>query len=69
VNDWIREYAGRHEGVTFCDTRATVSAPGQADRLVSSPDGLHPSPEGYKRMAAALEPAVKAALAKAQSLR
>jgi len=69
VNGWIREYAGRHEGVTFCDTRAAVSAPGQADRLVSSPDGLHPSPEGYKRMAAALEPAVRAALAKAQSLR
>jgi acyl-CoA thioesterase-1 len=69
VNDWIREYAGRHQGVTFCDTRAAVSAPGQADRLVSSPDGLHPSPEGYKRLAAALEPAVRAALAKAQSLR
>lgn len=69
VNDWIREYAGRHEGVTFCDTRATVSAPGQADRLVSSPDGLHPSPEGYMRMAAALEPAIRAALAKARSLR
>jgi lysophospholipase L1-like esterase len=69
VNAWIREYASRHEGVTFCDTRAAVSAPGQPDRLVSSPDGLHPSPEGYKLMAAALEPAIKAALAKAQSLR
>ena len=69
VNGWIREYAGRHEGVTFCDTRAAVSAAGQADRLMSSPDGLHPSPEGYRRMAAALEPTVRAALAKAQSLR
>jgi len=69
VNDWIRDYAGRHESVTFCDTRAAVAAPGQPDRLVSSPDGLHPSPEGYKRMASALEPAVRAALAKAQSLR
>jgi lysophospholipase L1-like esterase len=69
VNDWIRDYAGRHGGVTFCDTRTAVGAPGQADRLVSSPDGLHPSPEGYKRMAAAVEPAVRAALAKAQSLR
>ena len=69
VNAWIREYAGRHEGVTFCDTRAAVGAPGQPDRLVSSPDGLHPSPDGYKLMAAALEPAIKAALAKAQSLR
>jgi acyl-CoA thioesterase I len=69
VNEWIREYAGRHEGVTFCDTRAAVGAPGQPDRLVSSPDGLHPSPEGYKRMATALEPAIRAALAKAQALR
>ena len=69
VNAWIREYAGRHEGVTFCDTRAAVGAPEQADRLVSSPDGLHPSPEGYTRMAAALEPAIRAALAKARSMR
>ena len=69
VNAWVREYARRHEGVTFCDTRAAVGAPGLPDRLVSSPDGLHPSPDGYKLMAAALEPAIKAALAKAQSLR
>jgi len=69
VNAWIRDYSGRHDGVTFCDARAAVAAPGQADRLVSSPDGLHPSPDGYMRMAAALEPAIRAALAKARSLR
>jgi acyl-CoA thioesterase-1 len=69
VNAWILDYSARHDGVTFCDTRAAVSAPGQADRLVSSPDGLHPSPEGYTRMAAALEPAIRAALANARSLR
>ena len=69
VNAWILDYSARHDSVTFCDTRAAVSAPGQADRLVSSPDGLHPSPEGYTRMAAALEPAIRAALAKARSLR
>jgi lysophospholipase L1-like esterase len=39
-----------------------VAAPGQPDRLVSSPDDLHPSPEGYKLMAAALEPAIRRAL-------
>jgi len=38
-------------------------------RLVSSPDGLHPSPQGYKLMAEALEPSIRAALAKAQALR
>jgi lysophospholipase L1-like esterase len=65
VNDWIRAYAASHgDRVVFCDTRAAVAAPGQPDRLVSSPDDLHPSPDGYKRMAAALEPAIKLALSK-----
>lgn len=63
VNDWIRAYAARHDGgVVFCDTRAAVAAPDHPDRLVSSPDDLHPSPDGYKRMAAALEPAIRRAL-------
>jgi lysophospholipase L1-like esterase len=63
VNDWIRAYAASHAGsVVFCDTRAAVAAPGEPDRLVSSPDDLHPSPDGYKRMAMALEPAIKQAL-------
>ena len=70
INDWIREYAARHaDAVAFCDTRAAVAAPGQPDRLVSSPDNLHPSPEGYKLMAAALDPAIRDALAKVRSLR
>jgi len=69
VNDWIRSYAASHSDVVFCDTRAAVAAPGQPDRLVSSPDDLHPSPEGYRLMAAALEPAIKTALGKARSLR
>ena len=70
VNDWIREYVASHAaGIVFCDTRAAVAAPGEPDRLVSSPDDLHPSPEGYKLMAAALEPAIVTALAKARTLR
>jgi lysophospholipase L1-like esterase len=68
VNDWIRAYAAAHAGVVFCDTRAAVAAPGQPDRLMSSPDDLHPSPDGYKRMALALEPAVKLALSKTPAL-
>ena len=67
INDWIRAYAAAHPAaVVFCDTRAAVAAPGQPDRLVSSPDDLHPSPDGYKRMANALEPAIKQALALAR---
>jgi lysophospholipase L1-like esterase len=69
VNSWIRGYADRYPDVVFCDTRAAVAAPGQPDRLVSSPDDLHPSPDGYRLMALALEPAIKAALSRAQSLR
>jgi lysophospholipase L1-like esterase len=69
VNEWIRAHAASHPGtVVFCDTRAAVAAPGQPDRLVSSPDGLHPSPDGYRRMAEALEPAIKTALSKARPL-
>jgi lysophospholipase L1-like esterase len=64
INDWIRNYAAGHPAhVVFCDTRAAVAAPGQPDRLMSSPDDLHPSPAGYKRMALALEPAIAHALA------
>jgi lysophospholipase L1-like esterase len=70
VNEWIRAYAGRHAADTvFCDTRRAVASPTDADRLLSSPDHLHPSPEGYKLMADALDPAILAALAKARSLR
>jgi len=70
VNDWIRAYVASQEaGIVFCDTRAAVAAPSAPDRLVSSPDDLHPSPEGYKLMAAALEPAIVTALAKARALR
>jgi lysophospholipase L1-like esterase len=69
INAWIRDYAARHADVVFCDTRAAVAAPHAPDLLVSSPDHLHPSPNGYKLMAAALEPVICEALAKAQTLR
>jgi lysophospholipase L1-like esterase len=67
VNAWIRRYADAHPGVFFCDTRAAVAAPGE-DRLLSSSDGLHPSPEGYRSMALALEPAINQALVWAHRL-
>jgi acyl-CoA thioesterase-1 len=63
VNAWIREYAMQHRDVLYCDTRGAVSAPDHPDRLVSSPDNLHPSPDGYRLMALALEPAIKKAIA------
>jgi lysophospholipase L1-like esterase len=64
INEWIRDYASRHADlVFFCDTRAAVAAPDEPDRLASSPDDLHPSPNGYRVMAATLEPAIARALA------
>lgn len=60
VSAWLRDYAARHaDEMAFCDTRMAVAAPGHPDRLVSSPDDLHPSPDGYRLMALALEPAIK----------
>ena len=59
VNAWIRHYAENRAGLTYCDTRAAVAAPAYPDRLVSSPDGLHPSPDGYRLMALAIEPVVR----------
>jgi lysophospholipase L1-like esterase len=69
VNTWIRDVASREVGAVFCDTRAAVAMPGRPDLLASSPDDIHPSPAGYRLMAVALEPAVKAALAAAHPLR
>lgn len=59
VNDWIRTSPSRNGHVFFVDTRAAVAAPGQPDRLIESPDGLHPSPAGYRRMADVIRPVVE----------
>ncbi|HEX7139734.1 MAG TPA: GDSL-type esterase/lipase family protein [Vicinamibacterales bacterium] len=69
VNDWIRNYTASQSSVAFCDTRVAVAAPGDPDRLVSSPDDLHPSPDGYRLMAIALEPAIRRALTNRQGFR
>ena len=59
INEWIlRRAPALHPSLVTVDTRAAAAAPGNPDRLASSPDQLHPDPDGYRRMAAAIEPAI-----------
>jgi lysophospholipase L1-like esterase len=66
VNAWARAYASSHPNVEFVDTRRAVARPDNLDLLVSSPDELHPSPDGYRLMAEALEPAIARAIERAR---
>lgn len=62
VNAWIHKTASTMAGLAWCDTAAAVAAPGRPDRLLHSPDGLHPGADGHRRMAEALRPVVHALL-------
>lgn len=63
INEWIHAMGrGVDPGVVYVDTRAAVASPRDPDRLVSSPDGLHPDAAGYHRMADAIAPAIEQAL-------
>ena len=59
INAWIERQAADKTGLTFVDTRAAVAAAADPDMLCSSPDGLHPDVDGYRRMADALRPAIE----------
>lgn len=66
INDWIRATASADPDIVFVDTRAAVAAVDDTDRLFESPDGLHPSAAGYRRMADAIRPAIERLLTKKQ---
>ena len=62
VNRWIRETSEQDTRLVYVDTRAAVAAAADGDQLSESPDGLHPSPAGYRRMADVIGPALERAL-------
>jgi lysophospholipase L1-like esterase len=62
INTWIRTFSEGNAHVAFADTRAAVAAPGRPDHLFESPDELHPSPAGYRRMADAIRPVLERVL-------
>ena len=62
INAWIRRTAAEDPAVEVVDTRAAASAPGNLDRLFESPDDLHPSSAGYRRMADVIRPVLEAVL-------
>ena len=64
INAWIRDTASSTPGMAFCDTRLAASRPDAPDRLIDSPDGLHPGIEGYRRIGEALVPALRLLLSR-----
>ena len=62
INEWIRKTAADDPAIDFVDTRAAAATPGDPDRLFESPDDLHPSPAGYRRMADAIRPVLETVL-------
>jgi lysophospholipase L1-like esterase len=54
LNNWMEGVVKRKHGRLFCDTNLAVRDKADATRLASSPDGLHPDVEGYRRMGDAL---------------
>jgi lysophospholipase L1-like esterase len=60
VNAWAAT-ASRAPGRLFCDTNLAVRDKENPDLLASSPDGIHPDVEGYRRMGEALTSALERA--------
>ena len=62
INTWIHTFSTGNAHVSYVDTRAAVAAPDRPDHLFESPDDLHPSPAGYRRMADAIQPVLERVL-------
>ena len=53
VNEWIRHTA-QARGFLFCDTYKVLEDPARPGDLLASPDGIHPDPDGYRKMGEAI---------------
>jgi lysophospholipase L1-like esterase len=54
INAWVRQQATSDHQVVTAESREAVASKTDRDRLISSPDGLHPSPDAYRLMAEAI---------------
>ena len=61
VNDWIRRYSGERS-LFFCDTFHALEDSAHLGNLASTPDGLHPDAEGYRKMGDAVTEVLEKAL-------
>jgi lysophospholipase L1-like esterase len=59
VNAWIERHTLRDGNVAFVDTRQAVAHRHNLDLLADSPDELHPSADGYRRMGEAILPVLE----------
>ena len=59
INGWIAARAADDANVLFVDTRAATASSSDRDRLSGSPDDLHPDRDGYRRMAEAIDDALR----------
>lgn len=64
LNDWIREYAARHDAV-YLDFHSAMRDGRQGLRAELSGDGVHPNEAGYRVMAPLAEQAIEEALRRA----
>ena len=62
INAWIGSRYRRTRPSPSSTRAPPLRRPDNADRLAESPDGLHPSPRGYRLMAEAIRPVLEGVL-------